>query len=306
MLYTDGSCAPTNPGAGGFAFLRVSKDESTVLSASSHSWSTNNRMELQAAIAALETCADGERVELHTDSQYVKNGITNWIHAWKANGWRRGKAKKEVLNVNLWRRLDQENQRLDVEWRWVKAHAGNQFNEIVDQAARQAAFEAHDAIREISNDAWLGHTDGAQPLNQVTLCFCVTQATAGQAAWAFEAALANGEVVCQAGAQCNVTYEINTLTGALTMLRKVPKGSTVDVVTDSGYLYDFVTNHRPSLQLNNWQTTANTPPQVLEYWQQLDEVLDGLTVEWFYTELDDNHVPLARVKERAEAALLAV
>ena len=101
---------------------------------------TNNRMELMAAISALEALKRPSRVELHTDSVYVKNGITAWIHGWKKNGWRTAD-KKPVKNAELWQRLDEARRSHDIDWRWVKGHAGHAENERADELARMAMAE---------------------------------------------------------------------------------------------------------------------------------------------------------------------
>jgi ribonuclease HI len=101
---------------------------------------TNNRMELMAAIQALEALNKPCRVELHTDSQYVKRGVTEWLHLWKARGWRT-MTKGAVKNEDLWRRLDAARARHEVDWRWVKGHAGHEYNEIADELARQGMLQ---------------------------------------------------------------------------------------------------------------------------------------------------------------------
>ncbi|MEO8115875.1 MAG: ribonuclease HI, partial [Phenylobacterium sp.] len=101
---------------------------------------TNNRMELMGAIQALEALTRPCRVELHTDSQYVKNGITEWIYGWKARGWRTA-AKAPVKNEDLWRRLDAARLRHEVDWRWIKGHAGHEHNERADALARKGLEE---------------------------------------------------------------------------------------------------------------------------------------------------------------------
>jgi ribonuclease HI len=98
---------------------------------------TNNRMELMAAISALEALKKPSRVELHTDSQYVKNGIESWIHNWKRNGWKTSD-RKPVKNAELWQRLDEARHRHVIDWRWVKGHAGHEHNERADELAREA------------------------------------------------------------------------------------------------------------------------------------------------------------------------
>jgi ribonuclease HI len=133
VVFTDGACSG-NPGPGGWgAILTYGAVEKELMGG--ERLTTNNRMELMAAISALEAMKRPCRVELHTDSQYVKNGITSWIHNWKRNGWRTAD-KKPVKNEDLWRRLDQALAIHTVDWRWVKGHAGHDMNERADALAR--------------------------------------------------------------------------------------------------------------------------------------------------------------------------
>jgi len=135
VVFTDGACSG-NPGPGGWgAILTFKGVEKELKGGEAHT--TNNRMELMAAISALEAMKRPCLVELHTDSQYVKNGITGWIHNWKRNGWRTAD-KKPVKNEDLWRRLDEALAIHNVDWRWVKGHAGHDMNERADALARAA------------------------------------------------------------------------------------------------------------------------------------------------------------------------
>ena len=139
-IYTDGSCLG-NPGPGGWAAVLQSGEHEKVLTgAASHT--TNNRMELRAALHALKALKRPCRVELHTDSEYLKNGITGWLQQWVRNGWRTA-TKKPVKNKDLWKQLLPLVEQHEIDWRWVKGHAGHPQNERVDQLARQAA--THDA-----------------------------------------------------------------------------------------------------------------------------------------------------------------
>ena len=134
-IFTDGACRG-NPGPGGWAaLLRAGENEKLVSGAEPDT--TNNRMELMAAIAGLEALNKSSRVELTTDSQYVRQGIMQWIAGWQANGWRTSQ-KKPVKNQDLWQRLDGVVQRHQVNWHWVKGHSGHPENEYVDQAANDA------------------------------------------------------------------------------------------------------------------------------------------------------------------------
>lgn len=133
VIFTDGACSG-NPGPGGWGAILMSGSHRKELSGG-EPLTTNNRMELMAAIAALEALKRNSRVELHTDSAYVKNGITGWIRGWKRNGWRTAD-KKPVKNADLWLRLDAAIAGHSVDWRWVKGHAGNVENERADELAR--------------------------------------------------------------------------------------------------------------------------------------------------------------------------
>ncbi|HEV7385241.1 MAG TPA: ribonuclease HI [Phenylobacterium sp.] len=138
VIHTDGACSG-NPGPGGWGAVLHFKDQEKEL------WggelqTTNNRMELMAAIQALEALKKPCKVELHTDSQYVQKGIHEWIHGWKKRGWLTAD-KKPVKNDDLWKRLDTARLRHQVDWRWVKGHAGHEFNERADALARRGLQE---------------------------------------------------------------------------------------------------------------------------------------------------------------------
>ena len=142
IIHTDGACSG-NPGPGGWgAILTYGEHEKELKGGEAHT--TNNRMELMGAISALEALKRPSTVELHTDSKYVHDGISKWIHGWKRNGWKTAE-KKPVKNVDLWQRLDQAMQRHEVHWRWVKGHAGHDLNERADRLAVTAIAEIRTA-----------------------------------------------------------------------------------------------------------------------------------------------------------------
>nr|CRH06751.1 Ribonuclease H [Candidatus Magnetococcus massalia] len=145
VLYTDGACSG-NPGPGGWGvhgrFGREVRNQ--------QGWSpdtTNNRMEMLAAIHGLEVLPEGTAVELVTDSQYVKNGITKWIHGWKRKGWKKSDGKP-VLNMDLWKRLDAASAQRKVKWSWIKGHAGHEGNEMADQLAVNAISQGRSGALE--------------------------------------------------------------------------------------------------------------------------------------------------------------
>jgi ribonuclease HI len=144
VIHTDGACSG-NPGPGGFgAILEWGGRKRELKGGEAHT--TNNRMELMAAIVALETLKRPCDVDLHTDSQYLRQGITGWIDGWKRNGWRTAD-RKPVKNVDLWQRLDAAAARHTVHWHWVRGHAGHDLNERADELAREAIAELRAGAR---------------------------------------------------------------------------------------------------------------------------------------------------------------
>ena len=137
-IHTDGACSG-NPGPGGWGVILQWGDHTKELHGG-EPHTTNNRMELMAAITALETLKRPCVVDLHTDSQYLRQGITGWIHGWKRNGWRTAD-RKPVKNADLWQRLDAAATRHTVHWHWVRGHAGHDLNERADELARAGIAE---------------------------------------------------------------------------------------------------------------------------------------------------------------------
>ena len=139
-IYTDGACRG-NPGPGGWGAVLTYGERRKELSGGEATPTTNNRMELMAAIQALESLVRPTRVRLHTDSAYLRNGIMSWLPTWKRNNWRTA-SKQPVKNEELWRRLDAAAARHEVEWLWVKGHAGNPGNERADALANHGMADA--------------------------------------------------------------------------------------------------------------------------------------------------------------------
>ena len=138
FAYTDGACSG-NPGPGGWGVYMIARDGGAVVKEremqGGEAMTTNNRMELMAAISALEALSRPVEITIVTDSAYVKNGVTEWIHGWKRNGWRTA-SKDPVKNAELWQRLDAAQAQHTVSWRWIKGHAGHAENERADALAR--------------------------------------------------------------------------------------------------------------------------------------------------------------------------
>ena len=136
-IYTDGSCIG-NPGSGGWAAIMLNGDKQDIISGRKKN-TTNNQMELMAAIKALVFFSKKQKIRIYTDSNYVKEGITNWIKIWEKNNWKTAN-KKKVKNVELWKKLNTLSNFHDIEWKWVKAHSGDPMNNMVDKLARKTAL----------------------------------------------------------------------------------------------------------------------------------------------------------------------
>jgi ribonuclease HI len=144
VVHTDGACSG-NPGPGGWgAILQWNGHTRELKGGEPHT--TNNRMELMAAISALESLKRPVTVHIHTDSQYLRDGITKWIHGWKRNGWKTAD-KKPVKNVDLWQRLDAALASHEIKWHWVRGHAGHDLNERADELAREGISDMRAAAR---------------------------------------------------------------------------------------------------------------------------------------------------------------
>jgi ribonuclease HI len=150
-IYTDGACSP-NPGPGGWGALLVAGGVEQELCGGEAATTTNNRMELTAPARALDSLAGRRTVRLYTDSTYVRDGITKWMLKWKANGWQTA-SKQPVKNVDLWRLLDTAVRRHDVQWHWVKGHAGHPGNERADRLAAKGMAEAVTGIPAVAAGA---------------------------------------------------------------------------------------------------------------------------------------------------------
>ena len=135
-IYTDGSCLG-NPGLGGWAAIIFLNDKKIEIKGKKKN-TTNNQMELMAPIKALKKIPVGEKVQIYTDSKYVKMGITEWIESWKKNNWKTS-SKKKVKNKDLWKELDHLSEKYQIKWLWIKGHSGDITNEEVDQLAKEAA-----------------------------------------------------------------------------------------------------------------------------------------------------------------------
>lgn len=258
IIYSDGGADP-NPGVGGWAaILRYGEHEKVLTGNEPHT--TNNRMELQAAIAALKALSRPSDVEFYTDSEYVRRGITEWIKSWIANDW------DGVANVDLWQELWQETQRHNINWHWVKGHAGDEYNERVDALARQARL-AITPQEEL-------------PADTPRLFIKVScKGNPGPGGWG--AVLEQEEETEQfSGWEARTTANRLELIGVLEGLRQIEPGRAVQLFTTSDYLFQGATKWIHDWRGRGWQKQDGQPVANSDLWQRLDEQMDVYPIKW--------------------------
>ena len=273
VIYTDGGASP-NPGAGGWGVVSIepSTGEITELSGGDEE-TTNNRMELTAAIRALESLPVGARVRLVTDSKYVKQGITEWVPRWVAAGWKRkvGKRTEPVLNEDLWRRLWQLSRNYRIDWRWTKGHAGDEHNERADALAT-AEIEARQRAAAKNNP------NSQTPSTDVTIFLKIT-CVKGEGAWAAQITEGKGQEL-RTGRLSRTTANRVDLEATIELLEELPTKKSVTVHTGSDYLRRGASQWLANWKRSGWQTKSGGDVKNRDLWQQLDRVLRQRTVHW--------------------------
>jgi ribonuclease HI len=283
IIYTDGGADP-NPGTGGWAAVLIDP-------ASGQAWeisggeplATNNRMELTAAIRALEALKRPCRVHLFTDSLYLRKGITEWLPGWIVRGWRRKAG--ELQNEDLWRRLAEMIERHEVHWDWIRGHAGNQWNERADELATLAIRRQRSgkpAAAEKPSDAEV---------------FLRVSCSGRRGGWAALVRHGGGEAVLSGGLGSTTSNQLDLL-GAIAALERLPAGISVAIHTGSDYLRNGATRWLAGWKGRGWKTKEGQPVQNRELWERLERAMAGRRVTW--PEVKDREVP--ELKELAKAA----
>ena len=270
VIYTDGGASP-NPGPGGWgAVILAPGAEPRELSGGAPS-TTNNRMELLAAISALADLAEPVAVDLYTDSQYVRQGITSWLSRWRAQNWRR-RDGGAVKNVDLWRRLESLNRRHRVRWHWVKGHAGNEWNERVDAlASAEIAARGGGAAAEPDSDVEI-------PPGSARV-FLKVRCVGGRGAWAAEVETPGGSAR-RTGRESGTTPNRLELACVLELLAALPEGQPVAVYTGNDYLRRGASLWMHSWKRNRWRTKTGKPVKNGDLWHRLDRQMENRRVFW--------------------------
>jgi ribonuclease HI len=270
IIYTDGGSDP-NPGIGGWAAVLQFGEHEKVLTGNDPQ-TTNNRMELQAAIGALQALKRPCTIEFHTDSEYLRKGITEWIEKWAANNFRKG--SKAIPNADLWQQLWPLTKQHEIEWHWVRGHAGNPLNERVDQLARQARLEITPE-EELAEDVPRLYVRASCKGNP------------GPGGWGV--VLERGAETEQAsGSMLETTNNRMEITAVIEGLRLLPPGSTVQLFTTSDYLFQGATRWIHGWRKNKWQKKDGQPVANADLWQELDQLMGQYKIRWLNAKGQDN------------------
>jgi ribonuclease HI len=263
LIYTDGGADP-NPGIGGWAAILKYGRREKVLSGNEPN-TTNNRMELQAAISALQALKRPCQIDFHTDSEYLRQGITQWIDRWVTSGWKR-KGGKPIPNVDLWQQLQRLVERHEINWYWVKGHAGDPLNERVDRLARQAR---------------LAITPSAQLSDDIPRVFLRASCKGNPGPGGWGVVMEMGTDTEQAsGSAPETTNNRMEITAAIEGLLLLPAGSTLQVFTTSDYLFQGATRWIHGWRRREWKKKDGRSVANADLWQSLDRLMQEYAVRW--------------------------
>jgi ribonuclease HI len=285
-VYTDGGCRP-NPGPGGWGVVILRPGAEPEELSGGEPEATNNRMELLAATKALRTLERRHRVELVTDSEYLRKGVTEWLEGWHRNGWLTA-GKQPVANRDLWEALSKELGRHDIQWRWVRGHTGDRWNERADELASNAIPRSPLPVDD----------PGAVHL------FAAVAHSAKRDAGAWGVVLRyRGTEKELSGRQPGVSANRVHIIGAGAGLAELSRSVRVHVYTTSDYLKDGATSWLAGWQSRGWTTRDGAPVANRDLWQRLATVMRRHDVCWHVVSRDDMPDEMRRAKTLAREAL---
>jgi ribonuclease HI len=289
VVYTDGACDP-NPGPGGWAaILRYGHHEKVISGGEPDT--TNNRMELRAALEALRALKRPCQLTLYTDSEYLRRGITEWLPDWQARGWRTSQ-RKPVQNQDLWQALTTEMARHTVDWQWVRGHTGDPLNERVDGLARAAIPRPTRSVTQPEPR----RPGDPEPVQVFTRASCL--GTSGPGGWAV--VFRRGDALTSlSGSSGRASANEMELQAALEGLKGLEEGTPVDLYTVSQYLQQGITRWVKSWETRGWQTKGGAAVRHKAVWMALQEVAQRHQIRWHLLPGDE------RPTESEQAAVLA-
>lgn len=275
-IYTDGGCDP-NPGPGGWGAVLIAGSQTKEISGAA-ARTTSNRMELTAAIEALRILQRSCAVVLHTDSQYLYRGITQWLPAWQRRGWRRANGRP-VKNLDLWQDLVCEVGRHRIDWRWVKGHSGNRYNERADQLATEARQRllARSVPGNVRRGSAIDH--GFLPRVDIFVRACALGAP-GPGGYAAILVYANDEERDVSGASRLATSNVMELRAAVAGLQALEQPSRVTLHTASRYALAGATRWLAEWERRDWHAKDGKPVKNKEIWLELARAMADHDVIW--------------------------
>lgn len=288
-IYTDGACSP-NPGPGGWGAVIIREGKVVSELSGGEASSTNNRMELTAAVEALQAIDTRAEITLYTDSIYLKNGITEWIIKWQSNNWQTAD-RKDVKNSDLWKKLLDQIALHRIDWRWVKGHGSNPFNIRADELA-VAARKKKGKTEGIPRTSSLSD-DHIRLFTGVT---CRHKAGVGAWSailnWRSHVKILGARVT---GMSANQLYLMALVEGLKSLKKELP----VNVYTHSGYLYDGATTWLDGWKKRDWRTREGRDVSNKELWQAVEELMKQYRVSFY---LEDRELPHCFLQEAKELA----
>jgi ribonuclease HI len=284
-IYTDGACNP-NPGPGGWAAVLLFADQDPQELVGSDEDTTNNRMELQAALEALTALPGPHRVHLYTDSQYLRHGITEWLPDWEKRNWRT-RANTDVKNQDLWSSLAAQLERHDISWHWTKGHANDQWNERADHLARSAIprpqlpLDDNQAIHIFTGASYLGKEK--------------------RGGWGIVLRYRD-RIKTLSGVATGTTGNRMHLQAAIEGLACIKKPLPVHLYTTSGYLKDGATMWVSGWATRNWQTKEGKAVSHRDLWEKLAQLTQAHRVRWHVVPKSDLPAETRQAKQLANEA----
>jgi len=297
-IYTDGGCDP-NPGPGGWGAVLVSGPHTKEISGSDPA-TTNNRMELTAAIEALGMLTSPCSIILYTDSQYLRRGITSWVHSWKKNGWRKANGRP-VENQDLWKTLLDKLEGHRVEWRWVKGHRGNPMNERADRLATQARRKQR--MPAASTQKSERASAQTKELSKVEIYSrgCAL-GEPGPGGYGAVLARPNGQTDLVSGAWPLTTNNAMELWAVAAALRSLNRRSRVTVYTTSKYVLDGATRWLTTWERRNWRRKNGHMVKNKDIWLELSHLMGDHDIKWKFFPAKKGHPYSQQAAEAARNA----
>jgi len=297
-IYTDGGCDP-NPGPGGWGAILLYGPHAKEISGAEPA-TTNNRMELTAAIEALRFLKRPCRVNMYTDSQYLRRGITEWLPAWRAHGWRKADGKP-VENVELWQELAQQTERHLVEWHWVRGHRGQPLNERADRLATEARqmmlAQGEGQVAEVSTD------QRSSPWQQMPKVDIFTAGSSlgqpGPGGYAAILLYSPEETQVVSGSWPLATSNAMELWAVVAGLRVLQRPFQVTVYTGSRYVLEGALKWLAAWERRHWQTRDGQPIKNQELWMELSHLMGDHDIAWQFLARQQRNAHIERAAQVA-------